>query len=109
MTQEERLPFDPSDPFDIMCEQFRTQIVDLVLEAGKITVYRELGSQKQLESFISGALVGAIGVAFASIERTGRDAMFEYFETCLPIARQIAEEIMDQRPGLVARTDAGTQ
>ena len=105
---EARLPFDPTDPFDVMCEQFRTLVVDMVLEAGKTTIYRDLGPQKQLECFLSGVLVGAIGVAFASVERQGREVMMEYLTACLPIARQIAEEIMDQRPGAV-RTDAGVQ
>ena len=105
---EDRLPFDPTDPFDVMCEQFRTQVVDLVLEAGKVTIYRDLGPQKQLECFLSGVLVGAIGVMFASIERQGREQMMAYIESCLPIARQIAVEIMDQKPGAV-RTDAGMQ
>ena len=88
-------PFDPSDPFDATTELFRTQIVDLVLRAEKITIYRDLDPQRQLECFVAGALTAIVGVCFASVKQEGRDYIMEYLSSSLPAARIFAESLKD--------------
>lgn len=60
-----RSPFNPTDPFDAMCENFRRQVVDMALKADTITLYRDLG-KRQVEAFVAGTLTGLIGVALAT-------------------------------------------
>jgi hypothetical protein len=91
-----KTPFDPTDPFDAMAQEFKTKVAMMAIEANKAAIYRDLGPHKQLECFVSGVLVGLIGVAFASVEPVGRDAMMEYFAKCLPIARKLAETMIDE-------------
>lgn len=93
---EQRQPFQPDDPADAMSEHFRRQTADMALAAYKITLYRELNPQQQLECFLAGTLTGIIGVCLASIKTEGADAMMKYIGECLPIARQMAESIADE-------------
>ena len=89
--------FKPGDPYDAMSEMFRRQVTDLALSAYKVTLYREMNPQQQLECFLAGALTGVIGVCLASIKTDGADAMMEYIASCLPVARQMAESISDEK------------
>lgn len=88
-------PFDPADPADAMSEMFRRQVTDVALQAYKVTTYRDLDTTQQLDCFLAGALTGLIGVCLASIKSEGADAMMEHIQKCLPIARQMAESIVD--------------
>jgi hypothetical protein len=90
----ERQPFDPSDPTDAMSEMFRLQVTDIALAAYKITTYRELNTQEQLECFLAGAMTGVIGVALASISTAGADAMMKAIVDIIPQCREMAENIM---------------
>lgn len=85
------VPFDPEDSGDIAGEMFRRQVVQLVLDADKVTVYRELDQVKKLEVFMAGALTGIICACFGSIRDEGRDAIMEHVARCLPAARRQAE------------------
>jgi hypothetical protein len=92
----EREPFDPADPFNIACEHFRKQTVDLLMKAERIAVYRDLDVGLQLNAFMAGVLTGLIGVCFASIREDGRDALMEALSRDLmPQARAQAEDIMN--------------
>jgi hypothetical protein len=91
-----RAPFDPVDPTDAMSEMFRRQVTDIALQAYKIAIYRDLNPQQQLECFLAGAMTGIVGVALASIQTEGADAMMEYLAECLPNAREMAESIADE-------------
>lgn len=86
-------PFDPGDPFDAMSEMFRTQVVQLLIDADKITIFRDLGSQRQLECFVAGALTGIVGGCLAQIKPEGYDYMMEYIGQCLPTARMFTENV----------------
>ena len=94
---EERQPFDPSDPFDAMAESFRRQICEMGLQALSTAIYRDLEGYKQIECFIAGCLSGLVSVAFSHIKPDGRDVMMKYIKECLPLARQIVEEIEKNR------------
>jgi len=96
MAGTDPIPFNPSDPEDAMSEMFRRGVTDLALDAYKVTLYRELNTQQQLECFLAGALTGVVGVCLASIKSEGADAMMEYIASCLPVARQFAESIADE-------------
>lgn len=74
--------FRADDPYDAMSEMFRRQVTDLALAAYKVTLYREMNPQQQLECFMAGALTGVIGVCLASIKTDGADAMMEYISDC---------------------------
>lgn len=95
-------PFDPGDESDAMAEFFRIQVTQLAIGADKITIYRDLNPQRQLECFIAGALTGLVGVAFASIKTEGNDAMMEYIASVLPFARLQAESIRDPDGNVLA-------
>lgn len=90
-----RTPFDPGDPFDAMADDFRKKIADMAFRVQEAAIYRELEPHRQMECFLAGTLSGVIGVALASIKPEGRDAMMEYVTQCLPVARTIAESILD--------------
>lgn len=94
---EERAPFDPGCPFDAMSEMFRVQVTDLAIKAQKVTIYRDMDQQSQLECFVAGALTGLVGVCFASIQPEGKDPIMEYLARCLPDARLFAEGIRSAR------------
>lgn len=94
-----RAPFDPGDPFDAMAESIRRQVCDIALGMLNVGVYRDLPPGRQLECLMAGLLTGTIGVLFAQIDpaRTaeGRDEFMRAIADYLPLARQSAEEIID--------------
>lgn len=96
---DESEPFDPGEPFDAMAEMFRRRLVEMVQEADRITVYREMSPQDQLLSMTSGVLVGLIGIAFCTFSKEGRDAFMEGTIKFLPEARAQAEAMLDDEPG----------
>lgn len=93
MGKVEHAPFDPSDPFDAMSEMFRRQMLDMVLQAEGVTLYRELDSQRQIECFVAGALTGLICACLASVKPESYDAITEYVASCIPMARNFADSI----------------
>lgn len=96
MANGERKPFDPGDAGDAMAEMFRRQVTEMALAADKVTLYRDMSPQEQLQCFVAGALTGVVGVALASVKTEGADVIMEYIEQCLPFARQQAEGIRDE-------------
>jgi hypothetical protein len=90
--------FDPSEPFDAMAEMFRRRLVEMVQEAQKIAIYREMAPQDQLLAMTGGILVGLVGVAFCSFSKEGRDPFIDGIVKYLPEARAQAEAMLDE-PG----------
>jgi hypothetical protein len=86
-------PFDPSCPFDAMAESFRLQIIEIFIKAECVTIFRELSSNDQLASFISGALTAIVVIAFAGIKPEARDIIMTGLADALPFARKQAESI----------------
>lgn len=62
---EQPEPFDPSEPFQIMCEHFRRTVLMACEEAGRTTVFRELPYNLQLSAIIVGSLTGIIQGGFS--------------------------------------------
>jgi hypothetical protein len=91
--------FDPGDPYDAMCESFRTQVAGMASDALKAAIYRDMTPGQQLSTFMAGTLTGLIGVCFASIRDEGRDAIMEGIVEALPLARRQAAEILDAACG----------
>lgn len=87
-----RAPFDPGDPFQVMCETFRRQVVDMAIDAEKITIYRDLGS-RQCEAFIAGTLTGLIGVALATYGEAAHDTVMDAIRGYLGEARFMTENM----------------
>ncbi len=87
-------PFDPGDDADAMADHFRIQLCNLVLDADRLAVYRDLDQTKKIECVMGGVLVGLIGICFASVNPEGRDAMMEAITEYLPQARDQAEAVM---------------
>jgi hypothetical protein len=90
-------PFDPTDPFDSQCERLRREVIQLVIDSDKVTLFREMSAQRQLECTICGLMTGMIGAAFASINQTeeARDYIIEYLTSCIPVARRLADAMND--------------
>jgi hypothetical protein len=88
--------FDPGDPFDSQCERLRREVTQLAIDCEKVTLYREMDPQRQLECLIAGILTGLIGAAFASTKREGRDYLMKYIGELLPVARLFAESMVDK-------------
>jgi hypothetical protein len=86
-------PFDPGEPFDAMADMFRRQITQFLIDAEKITIYRELDPQSKLECFVGGILTGLVGCCFAHVRPEGYDAIMDYIAECLPFARQQSEGV----------------
>lgn len=82
----DRSPFNPTDPFDAMCENFRRQVVEMAIAADKITLYRDLGA-RQTEAFVAGTLTGLIGVAMASYGPKAHDQVLEAIRSYIAEAR----------------------
>lgn len=89
----ERKPFNPDDPFDAMAETIRRDISDVGLRALATTIYRDLPTEKQIECFAAGALSGVVGVLFSHVKPQGHNAIIEYLTACLPLAREIVDDI----------------
>lgn len=87
--------FDPSDPYDAMCESFRIQVTEMASRAHRAAIYRDLSPERQLSSFMAGVLTGLIGVCFVQITDEGRDVLIEGILEALPIARQQAEDVIN--------------
>lgn len=87
--------FDPGEPYDAMCESFRLQVAEMVLEAGRVAIYRDMTWDQQLGSFMAGTLTGLIGVCFAHIREEGRDEMIQGIIDAIPFARQQAEGVFE--------------
>lgn len=92
-------PFDPTDPFDSQCERLRREVIQLVIDSEKVTLYREMPPQRQLECLVCGLMTGVIGSAFAAINPTtaARDYIMEYLTSCIPVARRLADAIHEPR------------
>lgn len=88
--------WDADDPFDAMAESFRLQVATMAIDAGKVTIYRELDPIQQLQCFMAGTVTALIGVCFASIEPAGRDGMMQAIADYLPQARENVEEILKE-------------
>lgn len=89
-------PLDPGAPFDAMAEMFRRRLMEIVQEAEKITIYREMSPQDQLLAMTGGILVGLIGVAFCSFSEDGRDPFMKGIVEYLPHARAQVEAMLDE-------------
>lgn len=92
--QENRGEFDPGDPYDAMCENFRIQVAEMASKAQRIAIYRDMPPERQLSAFMAGVLTGMIGVCFVSIRDEGREVMMEGIKQAMPFARQQAEDII---------------
>lgn len=91
---EQREAFDPADPYQIMCEHFRRQVIELYAEADRITVFRDLPEHRKIGAFMVGVTTGLIGVPFVLIKRTGHELVMQGIVSSLPACRQQAESIM---------------
>jgi len=91
--------FDPADPYSAMCENFRRQIIEMVLAAERITIFRELPLEQQLSAQMAGILTGLLCVCLASVEKRSRDDMMTAISAAMPLCRAQAEGII----GLVRR------
>lgn len=91
-----REPFDPADPFDAMAESFRLQVCDMVIDAQKVAIFKELSWDQQIQAITAGVMTGLVGVLFAHVNAGGRDGIMEMLEKFLPMARQNAEDISDR-------------
>lgn len=85
--------FNPADPYDAMCENFRLQIVHMMNDAQSITIFREMSPDRQLSAFLAGVFTGAVGVAFCMVK--DRDEVMRGISNCLPVVRRQAEDILD--------------
>lgn len=108
LTAAEMSPFDPGDPFDAATELFRTQVTQLALDAYKVTIYRDLDPQQQIECFVAGVLTALVGVCFASVKPEGYDAITNYIAECIPTARMFAESIKDKSGHSALGKDGGS-
>lgn len=93
-----RTPFDPVDPFDAMCENFRRQVVQMALDAESITLYRDLGD-RQLEAFVAGTLTGLVGVGMATIKPERHKEFLRSVRNYLHQARFQTESILGKPEG----------
>lgn len=91
--------FQPDLPSDAIAESFRRQIIDMMLEAGKIAIFRDMQPHDQLGAFMAGTLTGLIGVMFVYVDRQGRDGVIEAIREYLPQARDQAESIEAESDG----------
>jgi hypothetical protein len=91
---EHQVDFDPGDPYDAMCENFRIQVTEAASKARRVAIYRDMSPERQLSSFMAGVLTGLISVCFASIRDEGRDVMMDGISDALPFARKQAEDII---------------
>lgn len=89
--------FDPTSPFDSQCERLRREVLQIVIDSQKVTLYREMSQQAQLECLVAGLLTGLIGAAFASIQQSddARDCIIEYIRDCMPVARRFADAMQE--------------
>lgn len=97
---EQREAFDPADPYQIMCEYFRRQVIELYAEADRITVFRDLPEHRKIGAFMVGVTTGLIGVPFVLTKREGHELVIQGLINSLPDCRWQAESIM-RKQGLL--------
>lgn len=86
-------PFDHTDPQDILCEHFRKEVLQLMLDADKITLFRELTGHEKMAVFMAGILTGLIGAMFACVQPEGKDHIMRAIIAALPEARSQADGV----------------
>ncbi len=85
--------FDPADPYNAMCESFRLQVIQMMDDGQRITIFRDLPPDRQLSALMAGTLSGVLGVAFCMVE--DRDAVIKGIVEALPHLRRQTESILD--------------
>jgi HD-like signal output (HDOD) protein len=89
-------PFDPEDPKDIVADNFRKEVMLAFLNAGKVTLFRELSEQDKLEAFMAGALTGCLVVALTHFKPENWEKVHEAAVATIKEARHQAEGIVRQ-------------
>ena len=91
--------FDPSDPYQAMCENFRRQVVQMCGDAYAITLYRDLPPDKRLGAVMAGVLTGLVGVCLLTLDKRGHDAVVQAIIDAIPMCRAQAEDIIASTEG----------
>ena len=80
-----------SDEFNVIANHFRNSAFDMFEKAQGITLFRELSSQLQVESFVAGVFSGVVTVCFAAIDDERRGNMMSSLVDCLMASRAVVE------------------
>lgn len=94
--EHEETEFDPSDPYQAMCDTFRREVMGMFADAGSITIFRELPLDRKLSSHLAGSVVGALCVLLISTRPEAREEIMSGFIKNIPALRKQAESIVDQ-------------
>jgi hypothetical protein len=87
-------PFDPSDPFDVACEEMRKAFADLVIAAHAGNgMFTRLDAREQVGAVLCGGLTGVVGVLMSMTTEASRADLMEAIADYLPTARENAESV----------------
>lgn len=93
--ESEMRPFNPGDPFDAMSDSFRSQVVRMAIEAGKVTIFRDLTPVEQVQCLMGGVLTGLSGVLFSYVTEEGREAIVGSMHETIEFAAANAAHIIE--------------
>lgn len=91
-------PFDGEDPLNIVADRLRQRVAEITGEMIRSADYKRLNPVEQIEAVMAGLVTGVVGVLFAHIQESGRDALMAAMVDYLPHARAQAEGIMAIAP-----------
>jgi hypothetical protein len=90
---ENREPYDPEDPMDIASDMFRKFVLENLMQAEKVSIFRDLDQQGKMEAFLGGALVGIISAAYAFVTPDQHDRVYEAILEAMPGAKEFADDL----------------
>lgn len=90
-----REAFDPSNPAELLADEFRKEVAALAERLFDSPQYDGLDSKAHVAAFVAGVSTALIGVAFSQIRDEGRDDMMRFIRHYLPQAQEQAEAILD--------------
>lgn len=91
--------FNPDDPFCVMSDTFRREVMGIAIRGLKTTLFRELDREQQIQCLVSGILTGLLLVCLTGgIKREHADEMVAYIAKSLPAVLTSVESILDARP-----------
>lgn len=96
MTDESKQSFDASDAFQRVADQLRRDVGDIASKMIETADYRSLDGHGQLGSMLAGLMTGVLGVMFAHVRDESRDAMVQAVIDYVPLAREAAEDIIEE-------------
>ena len=98
---EARGPFNPADPFDASAEMIRRAVVQVVMDADRAAIFRDLPDERKVQCLMAGLMTGAVGCLFCFIRPECHEEFLKELAAWLPSIQEQVDSIMADGRGRV--------